>query len=254
MSEPVRATLYPEVICAHCVVPEWDRGYLLHLEFDKDPAVVTMYDRIGKKMLEARVVPHDAANVSLIAAGATHAGGILAASGGIMTDGSSQRFIAKTDAAGRTVQSVHTGRFTTRQVCEAPDGTVWALGFDLDIHDSPDADKNVLRHYSFEKGLLGSFVSLDSISGLPDSYLAISNPGKSYLRCGKDRVSVYVGPTAQYIEVDASTEKLTRGMSLCLPLLAPKRMDLPSPTKERFSWLSPTIQTPRASASTDCTN
>jgi hypothetical protein len=49
MSEPVRAILYPEVICAHCIVPEWDRGYLLHLEFDKDPAVVTMYDRNGKK-------------------------------------------------------------------------------------------------------------------------------------------------------------------------------------------------------------
>ena len=108
------------------------------------------------------------------------------------------------------MQSLHTGGFNTRQVCEAPDGTVWALGYDLDIHDSPDADKNVLRHYSFEKGLLGSFVSLDSISGFPDSYFAISNPGKSYLRCGEDRVSVYVGPTAQYIEVDASTEKLTR--------------------------------------------
>jgi hypothetical protein len=210
MSEPVRATLYPEVMCAHCVVPEWDRGSLLHLEFDKDPAVVTMYDRNGKKVVEARVVPDGAAKVSLIAAGATHAGGILAAGGGIMNDGSSQRFIAKTDAAGRTVQSLHTGGFNTRQVCEAPDGTVWALGYDLDIHDSPDADKNVLRHYSFEKGLLGSFVSLDSISGFPDSYFAISNPGKSYLRCGEDRVSVYVGPTAQYIEVDAFTEKLTR--------------------------------------------
>ena len=210
LSEPVRATLYPEVMCAHCIVPEWDRGYLLHREFDKDPAVVTMYDRNGKKVLEARVVPQDAAKVSLIAAGATHAGGVLAAGGGIMTDGSIQRFIAKTDPAGRTVQSVHMGRFTTRHVCEAPDGTVWALGLDLDIHDSPDADKNVLRHYSFEKGLLGTFVSLDSISKFPDSYLAISDPGRNYLRCGKDRVSVYLEPAAEYIEVDASTEKLTR--------------------------------------------
>jgi len=210
LSAPIRATLYPEVMCVHCIVPEWDRSYLLHWEFDKDPALVTMYDRNGKKVLDARVVPKDAANVSLIAVGATHAGGILAAGGGTMTDGSSQRFIAKTDPAGRAVHSVHTGRFTARHVCEAPDGTVWALGFDLDIHDSPDADKNVLRHYSFEKGLLGTYASLDSISKFPDSYLAISNLGRSYLRCGKDRVSVYVGPPAQYIEVDASTEKLTR--------------------------------------------
>lgn len=128
-SEPVRATLYPEVMCAHCIVPEWDRSYLLHREFDKDPSVVTMYDRNGKKVLEARAVPQDAATVSVIAAGATHAGGILGAGGGTMTDGSIRRFIAKTDPAGRIGQSVNTGRFTTRHVCEAPDGTVWALGF-----------------------------------------------------------------------------------------------------------------------------
>jgi hypothetical protein len=207
LSEPMRATLYPEVICAHCIMPEWDRSYLLHWEFDKDPALVTMYDRTGKKVLEARVVPQNAAKVSLGPTSATHAGGILAAGGGIMTDGAGHRFIAKTDSAGRTVQSVDTGRFTTRHVCEAPDATVWALGYDLDIHDSPDADRNVLRHYSFEKGLLGTFVSLDSISKLPGSH---SNTWRGYLRCGKDRVSVYLGPVAQYIEVDASTEKLSR--------------------------------------------
>jgi hypothetical protein len=208
LSEPMPTTLYPEVICAQCVL-EWDRSYLLHRELDKDPAIVTMYDRNGKKVLETRVVLQDAARASLLTAGATHAGGILAAGGAIFTDGSNQRFIAKTDPAGRTMQSVHMGRFTTRHVCEAPDSTIWALGFDMDIHDSPDADENVLRHYSFEKALLGTFVSLVSISKSPDSYLAIYN--QSYLRCGKDRVSVYLGgPAAQYIEVDASTEKLTR--------------------------------------------
>jgi len=56
LSSAKQATLYPEVMCAHCIVPEWDRSYLLHLELDKDPALVTMYDRNGKKLLEARVV------------------------------------------------------------------------------------------------------------------------------------------------------------------------------------------------------
>ncbi len=205
LSEPVRATLYPEVICAHCIVPEWDRSYLLHREFDTDPALVTMYDRTGKKVLQARVVPQNAAKVSLIATGATHAGGILAAGGGIMTDGSGHRFIAKTDSAGRTVQSVDTGRFTTRRVCEASDGTVWALGHAMDLRDSPQADKNVLRHYSFELGLLETFVSFDSISEVPGAYPGILNPS-----CGKDRVLIYLAPAAQYIEVDASTERLTR--------------------------------------------
>ena len=209
LSEPVPSTLYPEAICAHCIVPEWDRGYLFHLE-SEDLAAVTMYDKNGKKVLEARVVLQDAARVSLLTAGATHAGGILAAGGAIFNDGSNQRFIAKTDPAGRTVQSVHMGRFTTRHVCEASDGTVWALGHAMDLRDSPQADKNVLRHYSFELGLLETFVSFDSISEVPGAYPGILNPMESHLRCGKDRVSVYLAPAAQYIEVDASTKKVTR--------------------------------------------
>src|SRR4029077_19851288 len=48
------------------------------------------------------------------------------------------------------------------------------------------------------------------ISKFPDSYPAIANAGRSYLRCGKNRVSVYLVPVAQYIDVDSSTEKLSR--------------------------------------------
>jgi hypothetical protein len=71
-------------MCVHCIVPQWDHGYLLHLEIDRDPAVVAMYDRDGKKVLGARLEPPDAAKVSLSAAAATHAGGILAVGGGVM--------------------------------------------------------------------------------------------------------------------------------------------------------------------------
>jgi hypothetical protein len=81
-------------MCVHCIVPQWDRGYILHLEIDKESAVVTMYDRDGKKVLEARPEPPDAAKVSLSAAASTHAGRILAVGGGVMTDGSIQGFIA----------------------------------------------------------------------------------------------------------------------------------------------------------------
>jgi len=52
LSPPLHAALYPEVMCVGCVVPHWDHGYLVHEEFDRDPAVVTMYDRAGKKVLE----------------------------------------------------------------------------------------------------------------------------------------------------------------------------------------------------------
>jgi hypothetical protein len=54
-----------------------------------------------------------------------------------------QRFIAKNDLAGRL-------RSRCKWAVSPPgpyansDGTIWALGFDMDIRDSPDADKNVL--------------------------------------------------------------------------------------------------------------
>lgn len=210
LSPPLHAALYPEVMCVHCVVPAWDHGYLLHVEIDRDPAVVTVYDKTGKKVVEGRMWPPDAAKVSVRSAGATHAGGIVAVGGGIMTDGSTQNFIAKTDVTGRTVQSIRTESFSACQVCEATDGTVWALGYEFDSGDSHDTDKNVLRHYSFGKGLLGSFVSLDSVSKSRDAILQVSAPGKSFLRCSKDRVSVLFWPSAQYIQADVSAENFKR--------------------------------------------
>jgi hypothetical protein len=210
LSPALHAALYPEVMCVHCIVPIWDHGYLLHVEIDRDPAVVTMYDKNGKKVIEARMEPADAAKVSIGSAGATRTGGIVAIGGGIMTDGSSQRFIVKSDATGRIVQSVKIGDFYPHQVCEATDATVWVLGYESNDHIAAEADKNVLRHYSFEKGLLASFGSLDSVSKSYDAILHVSAPRKSFLSCGKDRVSVLFWAAAQYIEVDAATEKLTR--------------------------------------------
>ncbi len=216
LSPPIRAALYPEVMCVHCVVPHWDRGYLVHEEFDRDPAVVTMYDRVGKKVLEARMVPPDAVKGSVRAAGATGAAGILAIGGGIMADGSSQRFIVKSDASGRVVQSVKIDDFYPQQACEAMDSTVWVLGYeafyryDPNYRDVSDEERNVLRHYSFEKGLLGGFVSIGSISKSRNVSMQIVHPGKTFLRCGKDRVALLLGATAEYIEVDTSTGKLSR--------------------------------------------
>ena len=46
------------------------------------------------------------------------------------------------------------------------------LGIDpqkVDSSNSPNPDNNVLRHYSFEKALLGRFISLDSLSKSSDA-------------------------------------------------------------------------------------
>ena len=228
LSPPLHAALYPEVMCVGCVVPHWDHGYLVHEEFDRDPAVVTMYDRVGKKVLEARMVPGDAVKGSVRAAGVTRAGGILAVGGGIMADGSSQRFIVKSDASGRVVQSVKIADFYPHQVCEATDSTVWVLGYETNYRYEPnyrevaDEEKNLLRHYSFERGLLGSFVSLGSISKSREVSMQVARPDKTFLRCGKDHVAVLLAATAEYIEIDTSTEKLSRWKIVLPPGLGEK--------------------------------
>jgi hypothetical protein len=221
-------------MCAHCIVPEWDRGYLLHREFDRDPAMVTMYDRNGKKVLEARVVPQNAARVSLIAVGATPAGGILAAGGATMTDGSSQRFIAKTDPAGRTVQLVETGRFTVRHVCEVPDGTVWALGFDLDIHDSPDADRNVCATIVSRRAYSAVlFLSIPYLDFPIPIWLSIQ--GKAICAVARTVSWFTSGQLPNTLKWMPRRKSLLAGVWTCLPLWVPRRVDLPSPTKERLS-------------------
>jgi hypothetical protein len=207
-----RATLYPDVMCVGCIVPQWDRGYVLHHEIEKnaDPEhpMVAVFDRDGKRVLDGRIWAPGFASVTVRRLGATHGGGVLASAGGITTDGLVEHFIARTDSSGRTTQAVRTHQFLVQQLCEASDGTVWALGYNWDR--SEPADSNVLRHYSFERGLLGSFLALDSISKASDAVLLIESPSSSYLRCGKDRVSLYFPSTADYVEVDSSTEKLVR--------------------------------------------
>lgn len=200
LSEPVHTAFYPEIICAGCVVPQWDGRFLLRKEIDKDPAVVTIYDASGNKVLAGRISTPDFSNVSVIAVATTHNNGILAGAAGDMTDGNRKGFIAKTDSAGHTVQSVVTVNFEPDHVCEAADGTVWTLG------SSWGEDKNVLRHYSFEKGLLATFISLSSKKDAP---LEVKSPGGSYLHCGKERVSVYLALSRQYIELNASTNKVS---------------------------------------------
>ena len=147
-----------------------------------------MYDRDGKKVLEARPEPPDAAKVSLrrsIHAPRRNSRGWRRCYDGWAIQG----FIADS----------HRIRFARR-----------VLGYALDYRDSPDADKNALRHYSFEKGLLEGLVPLDSISKSRDATLNVNSVGRSFLRCGKDRVSIFFGAAAQYIEVDASNGKLAR--------------------------------------------
>jgi len=212
LSPATHTSFYPEVMCAHCIVPTWDRHYLLHLEIDKDPSLVTMYDRDGKKVVEGRVTVQGASRISLRAAGATQGGRIVAAGGATMADGSNQHFIAEIGATGHTVQVIQLGDFSPQQVCAASDGTVWALGYNQRSNDSAEADTNILRHYDFANGLLGGYVSLRSLSAARDAVLLVESAHESSLRCEKDRVSLLFWSAshsvAQYVVVNTYSQEV----------------------------------------------
>src|SRR5215470_6819081 len=96
LSEPAHMTRYAEVICPHCIMPQWDLGYLLRHEIERNSnpehPMVTMFDRDGKKILEGQIWAPNFSSVTVMTVGATHSGGILAGARGIMTDGSIESF------------------------------------------------------------------------------------------------------------------------------------------------------------------
>ena len=95
-----------------------------------------MWDRNGKKVLDGHITLPDVVRVSVRGVGATSEGGVLASGRATTLRGSTHGFIAKTDSTGRVIQSLDTGAFLPRKVCEAKDGTVWSLGYpELDSLD-----------------------------------------------------------------------------------------------------------------------
>lgn len=214
ISESVRIVAYPEAFYGHAIMPDWDRGYVLNheIEMNSSPnaAMVVMYDATGKRVREGRIWPQGAGYVTIRRTAATHDGAILAGGGAIMQDGSISAFIVKTDLAGNTIQSVATGTFHPEQLCEAPDGTVWSLGSAFRPDNLPVADTEVVRHYSFEKGLLNSFLPETTVRALLNSSEQWFSPFGSFLRCGKEKVSLYLEFTDEYAEIDNSSFALTR--------------------------------------------
>ncbi len=214
ISSTLRSAAYPEAIYPHGIMPDWDRAYVIHYEFEinysPNTPTVVMYDNTGRRIREGRIWPHGAGSVRIGRTAATREGAILAAGNAIMQDGSSQGFIVKTDLGGNTAQSLLTGSFKPWQICEASDGTIWSLGRSLSPNDGQQHDTNVLRHYSFEKQLLHSFLPENTVATPVGSEKMWFVPFGSYVRCGKEKVSVYLKFTEEYVEVNTSSFELKR--------------------------------------------
>lgn len=214
ISDTLRSQAYPEILYDHAIMPDFDRGRMIRHEievnYSPQQPMVAVYGADGKLVREGRVWPQGAGSVRIRRTAIARDGGILAGGGEILQNGAATGYLAKTDVQGNTIQSVETGDFKPEQICEGPDGTVWSLGKAVRNDGQSSPDTGVVRHYSFEKGLLHSFLPESTVQAAVRSSHPWFVPYGSFLRCGKEKVVVYLDFTDEYAEIDTSSFELKR--------------------------------------------
>ncbi|MCU1243712.1 MAG: hypothetical protein JWO71_4438 [Candidatus Acidoferrum typicum] len=151
------------------------------------------------------------------AAPATNGGAIV--SGHASIDPGITYFLAETSASGGVVSVARTETFVAARICKASDGTIWTLGRDPQKESAHDADYPLVRQYSFESGLLHGYLSRALVDlRRTGSIGGGEGPNATFLVCGKDRISLYLNETKEYIEIDPSTESLKRWKMDMAPL------------------------------------
>ncbi len=193
----------------------WDKDFLVavthqarqRIHGPSTPAVV-LYDKNGKAVREGKIWLPDAAWLRVSHAAVTREGHIVATGMALTSDGKYTRFIAQTDLAGNTTQVMRTGAFAPGMVCAASDGTVWAIGDEIE-GGRRSAEVMLLWHYSLTAGLLHQELPARSFA----TRLSLATGGGrqgSFLRCAGGKVGLYVNLTDEYIQIDSPGSPPTR--------------------------------------------
>src|SRR6267142_1456631 len=200
--------------------PRWAQGFIAHFAEEGFSQDVVVCDGQGKQVTSAHITIPGLSVFFVMAAVPTMEGAAIV-SGLAMTNPGRTYFLAKTSTSGGIVSVIRTEEFQAGNVCEASDHTIWTLGSDQDKERAHD-DFSLVQHYSFEKGLLGGYLSKADSSLSNTHPLGNGYPGAGLLVCGKERISLYLSETNEYIEIDPFTETLKRWKMDAKPL--PKGM------------------------------
>jgi hypothetical protein len=207
LSEPHHQVWAPEVFRSTGHQPTWAYGYLAQLKEEGSPGQpnAEVYDREGRLISEPRLWLPDALQIMLFDAAPSASGGVVA-SGNAETMEGTTYFLAKTDVSGEVVSLLRTGTTVAGHVCEAGDGTIWTFETDVLKESANEQNYSLVQQYSFEKGLLHSYLSRELVA-----LKHIGSPGgSSILVCGKKHISLYLMQINEYIEIDPATESLQR--------------------------------------------
>jgi hypothetical protein len=153
----------------------------------------------------------------LLDAIATAEGGVIASGTAVTDEGGSFRFLGKTDSSGVLISHLEIPKFIGR-VCEASDGTIWTYGYAATKESENDHNYSLVEQYSFEKGLLNSYLSRQLVAVRRFAIAAGGGPNGTFLVCSKDRISLYMNQTNEYVEIEPSTQKLQRWKMDMAPL------------------------------------
>jgi hypothetical protein len=178
------------------IVPTLDNGYVIALEGNGRIAV---YGADGSRLYEATIQVANAKFLTILNAAAD-------ADGTVAVIFRNPEGFAVVDRAGKQLRTVTTGRYTPKQICFAPDHTIWLAG------DGPlNEDYMIFRHYSTGGHELGQFIHKSEFS----SYFTVESIGGRAMRASKDRIVALFQLEAdpgqmEWIELDFSGQLIDR--------------------------------------------
>jgi len=183
------------------LAPRWSGGALLFLEADltSQPSIHS-FDAEGVGSAVIVTIP-EASQISVYGYSRGLDGTIAVCGHALDKQGRQPSFIALISRSGESTEILRTDPYRAHRVALAPDGTVWAVGYELTSEgDEPKdvGDKGVIRHLDRSGKQIGAFVKRSTLSS-PTVVMW------GYLLAARDRVGWYSGPAfgpgSQYVEV-----------------------------------------------------
>jgi hypothetical protein len=185
--------------------PYWSHGYLIsrNIEsFSPGTPNVTLYaKKTGSKSAEVAFWFPESQRVVITSAAVGHDGGILASGEADKTDGTRAPFIALANPKGQVTNVIQTQDFYPRNICSAPDGSVWAFGNTMwDSSKDEHLPGNILRRFDFQHG--------ETASHIPRSNFPrrMQLDVLGFIRCTSDTVFAYSSQANIFIKLRYDSE------------------------------------------------
>jgi hypothetical protein len=177
-------------------LPRWSNGYLVARRaeiFQAGVPNIRVYDQNGHRAREAAVWFPGSQRILIYSVAIDPNGQIVAGGAANKADGTQVPFISLSDGNGKLVSALQTIGFAPRNICIAPDATMWSFG-GTGYDGSQPKPGDTLRHFDLQKGQIGSYLPRSTFSANPPDVHA-------QIQCSAKGIIVYSASAATYIEM-----------------------------------------------------